>query len=128
MPHPKMSTAAGYFLLEQPPDTSHESERKVSASEQENPRAVQGYYMHNSSIYDASSNFKRHSPLNVTTSKSPACKHLLAQFVATLRHKSVILDSTHLHAHSDLLIISTKNQQVASVLKVPTSVAKNRQM
>ena len=38
-----MSTAAGYFLLKQPRDTSHESERKVSASEQENPRAVQGY-------------------------------------------------------------------------------------
>ena len=43
MPHPKMSTAAEYFLLKQPRDTSHESERKVSASEQENPRAVQGY-------------------------------------------------------------------------------------
>ena len=38
-----MSTAAEYFLLKQPRDTSHESERKVSASEQENPRAVQGY-------------------------------------------------------------------------------------
>lgn len=37
-------------------------------------------------------------------------------------------DSTHSHAHGDLLIISAKSQQVASVLKVPTSVAKNRQM